>query len=278
MLTFTKAERKKAKLRMAVAGPSGSGKTYSSLLLASGLAPWEKVAVIDTENRSAELYSHLGGFFSAPLVAPFTPEKYVSAIREAEEAGFEVIIVDSLSHAWAGEGGMLETQTEWSERMKNSYTAWAKVTPSYNRLVESILQSKCHVIATMRSKTEYVLTPNERGKMEPKKIGMAPVMRDSISYEFTAILDIDGERHEAKADKDRTGLFVGKPPFIVNASTGRQLKDWLESGVEAAEECFRCLKKFGTVTPAIPGTKAETGYSLCESCLNIYREKNPKTA
>ena len=271
--SFTKAERKKAKLRLALSGPSGSGKTMSALLLASGIAPWEKIAVIDTENRSAELYAHLGAFFVAPLVAPYEAMRYIEAIRTAEEAGFEVIIIDSLSHAWAGEGGMLERQGEWAERTKNSYTAWAKVTPDYNRLVDVMLQSSCHIIATMRSKTEYALTTNDKGKLEPRKIGLAPVMRDSISFEFTTMLEIDVERHEAKCDKDRTGLFENKAPFIISADTGKTIKTWLETGKEAIPDCFRCLMKNGKVTPAIKGSKEETNYHLCASCLDAYRLK-----
>lgn len=229
-MEIRKAQRMKAKLRLGIAAPSGGGKTYSALLLAFGLGG--KVGLIDTENGSGDLYAHLGDYYVAPLAAPYTVAKYRDAIRSLEAAGCSTIIIDSLSHAWAGEGGLLDKQGAISTQAGfNSYTAWRKVTPEHNALVEAMLQSPCHIIATMRSKQEYVLETDSRGKQVPKKVGMAPVQREGMEYEFTVFLDIDIE-HVAHSSKDRTGLFDGLF-FKVEPKTGKILLDWLEKGVEA---------------------------------------------
>lgn len=224
-ITFRKAERKQAKLRLALAGPAGSGKTYSALLIAFGLGG--KIAVIDTERSSAELYSHLGDYDVCCLEPPFTPQKYIDAIRAAESAGYDVIIIDSLSHAWAGPGGVLEIHDAVAAKEKNSWAAWRHVTPLHNELVDTILQSKCHIIATMRSKTEYVQV-QDGGKARVQKVGMAPVQRDGMEYEFTVFLDLD-LTHTAVATKDRTSMFDGIT-FRPNKETGKKLLEWLKSG------------------------------------------------
>jgi len=231
-MEFKPAQRKRAKLRLAIAGPSGSGKTYSSLVVASGIAPWSKVAVIDSENGSAELYAHLGGYSVLTIEAPYDPQKYINAIHIAEQSGFEVIIIDSLSHAWNGEGGILDQQGRAADTRRaadtkykgNSWAAWRECTPKHNSLVEAMLKSSCHIIATMRSKTEYAQV-TENGKTAIKKLGLAPIQRDGMEYEFTAVFDINLE-HVVSISKDRTGLFDGhyfKPDVI----TGRKLLTWL---------------------------------------------------
>ena len=227
---FHKAERRKAKLRLAIAGPSGSGKTYSALLLAQGLGG--KIAMIDTESGSGELYANLTEYDVCTLTPPFTPQKYIDAIKAAEDAGYNVLIIDSLSHAWVGPGGLLEMHdnaTRNNMNKGNSYTAWRDVTPKHNALVDAILQSKCNVIATMRSKTEYAQT-EENGKKVVKRLGMSPVQRDGMEYEFTVFLDLDAS-HNATASKDRTGLLDGQV-FTPSSQAGKSLLEWLESGVE----------------------------------------------
>lgn len=224
-MQFRKAERKKAKARIGIAGPAGSGKTYSALLIAQGLS--KKIAFIDTENGSGDLYAHLYDYDILTLPAPFTPDKYTQAIKIAEESGYETIIIDSLSHAWAGEGGLLDLQGKITDSGKaNSYTAWRLVTPKHNALVEAMLQSKCHIIATMRSKTEYIQTTGSGGKTEIKKVGLAPVQRDGMEYEFTVFFEL-GQDHNANATKDRTSLFDGQY-FIPTVKTGETIKAWLE--------------------------------------------------
>lgn len=231
-MQIRKAVRKKAKLRLGIVAPSGAGKTYSALLMSFGLGG--KVGMIDTENGSGDLYANLGDYDIINITAPYTVQKYREAIRAFEEAGYSTIIIDSLSHAWAGEGGLLDKQGKIADSGKgNSYAAWRTVTPEHNALVESILQSPCHVIATMRAKQEYVQEKDDRtGKTTIKKVGLAPVQRDGMEYEMSIVLDID-INHVAHATKDRTSLLDGQY-FTVTRDTGRQLLDWLESGEASA--------------------------------------------
>lgn len=230
-LQIRKATRRKAKLRLALLGPSGSGKTMSALRLAMGIGG--KTIIIDSENGSADLYADIGDYDVITLEKPYTTEKYREAIAMAEDAGYDTIIIDSLTHAWAGSGGLLEKQRqmERSGRVKNSYQAWGDLTPEQNAFVEAMLTSPCHIIATMRVKTEYVLEANERGKMVPVKKGMQPVQRDGLEYEFTAVLDVDAD-HKATASKDRTKLFNGFYDTLTER-TGKQVLAWLEAGEDA---------------------------------------------
>lgn len=230
-MEFRKVKRAKAKLRMGIAGPSGAGKTYSALLVARGLAEWDRVAIVDTENGSADLYEHLGAYSVLTLAPPYDPQKYIDAIQAAEKNGFEVLILDSLTHAWAMEGGLLDQHDKATQSKKhngNSYAAWRDITPKHNALVEAILQSKIHIIATVRSKQAYEQVKDENGKTKVIKIGLAPVQREGMEYEFTVFLDLSAE-HIATTSKDRTGLFDGQY-FKPSEETGRLLQTWLETG------------------------------------------------
>jgi len=191
-MMFQKATKRQSRLRMAMIGPSGSGKTYSALNVAQFIG--KRVALIDTERGSASKYAHRFNFDVVELES-FEPEKYIEAIREAERAGYDVLIIDSLSHAWAGKGGILEfvdTETKKSTS-HNAYTeGWRKATPKHNELVDSLLQNKLHIIATMRSKTEYVMEKDEKtGKTYPRKVGLQPVQRDGLEYEFDVVGDMN---------------------------------------------------------------------------------------
>ena len=125
-MRLQQAERKQAKIKLGLQGPSGSGKTMSALLMAYGLInDWSKIAIIDTENHSADLYAHLGIYQVLVLDKPFTPERYIEAINICEQADMEAIIIDSISHEWEGVGGILETH---GAMLGNSFTNWAKVT------------------------------------------------------------------------------------------------------------------------------------------------------
>lgn len=229
-LQIRKATRRKAKLRLALLGPSGSGKTMSAIKLAAGIGG--KIGVIDTENGSADLYAEIADYDVITLEKPYTVGKYREAIAAFEQAGYSTIIVDSLTHAWSGAGGLLDKQGQMAARPgANSYAAWREITPEHNALVEALLASPCHIIGTMRVKTEYVIETNERGKQVPRKIGMQPVQRDGMEYEFTVVMDIDAN-HKAQASKDRTTLFEGWYDTISEA-TGRQLLNWLDRGDEA---------------------------------------------
>lgn len=250
-VVIRKAERRKAKLRCAIVGVSGSGKTYSSLLIAKGLSG--KTCVIDTENRSADLYASSFDYDVAELSAPFTPESYVAAIRQIESSGYDTIIIDSLSHAWSGEGGVLAITDNIAKgsNSKNSFAAWRESTPRHNFLVNAILQSKCNVIATMRSKTHYDIQENEKGRKVPVKVGLSPVQRDGMEYEFTMVLDIN-QNHYSVPSKDRTGLF--KDPFIVSEDTGKELMTWLNDGKTDAEILLSQLKILEDEFPVFRGS------------------------
>lgn len=235
-MEIRKATRKKAKLRLGICAPTGAGKTYSSLLIASGIGP--KVGLIDTENGSGDLYAEdakikaalPNGYDIINFSAPYDPQKYLEAIKALETAGYDVIIIDSLSHAWAGQGGLLDKQGKEADRVGNSYTAWRKITPQHNSLVDSIIQSPCHVIVCLRAKTEYVQEKNEHGKTVVRKVGLAPVMRDGIEYEFTVFGELD-QQHNFQASKDRTGTF-GDSFQVPSKGMGERLLSWLNDGEE----------------------------------------------
>ena len=218
-----KALRKQAKIKLALQGSSGSGKTYSALLLASGMTTWAKIALIDTENHSADLYAHLGEFNVLQLSKPFSPERYITAIETCEQAGMEVIIIDSITHEWEGSGGILDIH---GNLPGNSFANWAKMTPRHNAFVQKILESPCHIICTIRTKTDYVLS-EKNGKMVPEKVGMKGITRDGMDYEFTIVFDLD-LKHNATTSKDRTGLFMHKP---------LHLHRWIQSRCKGEEPC-----------------------------------------
>lgn len=249
-LVFKKAERKQVRIKVGLAGPAGSGKTLSSLLMAYGIVRaefpnisdeevWSKIVVIDTENGSGSLYvgnqvgpTTIGAYNTIDLTPPFDPQVFTDAIHMAESHGMDVVIIDSLSHAWAGSGGALDIQGKAAERT-SSWAAWRTVTPLHNKLVDAMLQSPCHVIANMRAKMEYQQT-EENGKKAVKAIGMGVVMRDGIEYEFTVSFMLD-YNHVASATKDRTGIFDGKY-FTIDANTGKRMYEWLSSGAPAVEK------------------------------------------
>jgi hypothetical protein len=231
-MQLTQASRKKAKIKMALQGPSGAGKTMSALLIAQGLCgSWDHIAVIDTENHSADLYAHLGPYQVLSIGMPFSPEKYTEALQICIHAGMEVIIVDSISHEWEGSGGILDIH---GRMQGNSFTNWASVTPRHNAFVQAILQSPVHIIGTIRSKQDYVLS-EKNGKMVPEKVGMKGVTKDGMDYEFTLVLDMN-VKHYATASKDRTGLFIDKPEFIPNRSSGEAILAWCNEGTVSFEE------------------------------------------
>ncbi|SFN09482.1 AAA domain-containing protein [Paenimyroides ummariense] len=228
-MELRKTERKKAKIKMALQGASGSGKTYSSLLLAKGLSNGnlDKVAIIDTENGSADLYAHLGNYQVISLKPPYTPEQYIQALNICEQAGMEVVIIDSITHSWE------ELLDFHSKLAGNSFTNWAKVTPRQKAFTDKILQCNAHVIATMRTKQDYVLNQKD-GKFIPEKVGLKAVQRDGIDYEFTLVFDID-IKHFAVSSKDRTSLFINKPEFIISEHTGKKILEWCNMGTSVSE-------------------------------------------
>lgn len=229
-MEIRKAQKQKAKLRVGLSGPSGSGKTYSALLLASGLTSLDKVVIIDTENGSADLYDNLGDYNVLQLEAPYNPERYVEAIESVEKEGYEVIIIDSISHEWEGKGGCLEiNETLGKTKYKgNSWAAWNETTPRHQKFLEKIVTSKCHVITAARSKTDTIQTEDRK----IKKVGTKEIQREGFEYELTLNFNLDRDGNLATASKDRTGIFINRDPFKITKSIGEELKKWSETGVE----------------------------------------------
>lgn len=247
-MQLQKATRKKVKLRLGLSAVAGGGKTYSALLLAKGLVnDWDKIAVIDTENNSASLYSHLGEFNTIELTAPYSPERYIQAIDACVNAGMECIIIDSITHEWDGKGGCLEIadQVTQASNSKNSYTAWAKVTPRHQAFIDKILQCPAHVITTVRRKQDYDMV-KDGNKTQVVKVGMKEVTREGFEYELTCNFNLETS-HYCTASKDRTGLFMGKDPFIVTEETGKLIKEWCESGVDEVHEAIKKLETCNSV-------------------------------
>ncbi|MFD2434312.1 AAA family ATPase [Mesonia maritima] len=228
-MQLRKSERKKAKIKLALQGAAGSGKTYSSLLLAQGLVNKDlsKVAIIDTENGSADLYAHLGNYNVLTLEPPYTPEKYIKAIDVCLQAEMKVIIIDSISHCW---DYLIDYHASLAG---NSFANWSKVMPLQKAFVNKMLQCDAHLIATMRTKQDYVLNQKD-GKYIPEKVGLKAVQKDGVDYEFTIVFDLD-IKHYATSSKDRTGLFMGKPEFTINAATGKKILEWCNSGTNLEE-------------------------------------------
>lgn len=200
MVEITRATREKSKLRIALAGVSGGGKTLGALLLASGLTggDFSKVCLIDTEHRRGELYANrsdlgIGEFWYIELKAPYSPDRYKECVDAAvQKVGPNgVVIVDSLSHAWNSSGGVLEIKAGIAAQPnKNSYTAWDEAGRIQNNFINYLLSVNCHTICTLRVKQDYVLTENDRGKQVPVKVGLAPVQRDDVEYEFDIMFTI----------------------------------------------------------------------------------------
>lgn len=230
---FKKAERKNAKLRLALAGPTGSGKTLGALLLAKGIGG--RIAVADTENSSAELYEDVVEFEHANIQPPYTPEKFIDAIHAAEKAGFDTLILDSITHEWSGVGGCLEIVDKLSGTTfkGNSWGAWSQVTPRHRKFIDAMLQSSINIIVTMRSKMDTVQVDAGNGKKKVEKVGMKAEQRDGIEYEFTTVLDLTHDNYAVRT-KDRTRIF--SEPMLLTEQAGILLKQWLNSG--SADACI----------------------------------------
>ena len=228
---FRKASMKHAKLRLSFNGVSGSGKTWTSLEVGTGLLnPGERLCFIDTERGSAEKYSNRFDFDVCQL-ASFDPIHLVNILSEAEAAGYKVCVIDSLSHFWVGKDGALEKVDAVAKRSKsgNNFTAWREVTPQHNMMIDAILQSGMHIIATMRTKSEWVMETNANGKMVPRKVGLAPIQRDGVEYEFDIVGDIDSE-HNLIISKTRCDALDGRVYHKPGREFVKIIRSWLESG------------------------------------------------
>ena len=288
MINFEFVTRKKSKARIAVVGPSGAGKTLSSLLLAYGITgDWSKIALIDTEHERGRFYAErgdfeIGQFLYAPLYPPYSPDRYMDFVNSAAAAVGEdgVVIVDSFSHAWDNEGGVLDIKGIIAQQKgKNDYTAWDEAGKIQNNLVNTILSAPCHTVVTMRTKMAYAMEVNDRGKTVPVKIGLAPVQRDSTEYEFDVVFQINRE-HIACTSKDTT--FLDAWSGVITPELGKQLGAWLEKG----EEPPRCKDCGRTILPTVKRTAEEIaakstemfGRVLCAACAKAALNKEAENA
>lgn len=232
-MAFKKAVKYGSLLRMAIAGPAGAGKTWTALTLATALADGGKIALIDTEHRSSEKYADIFDFDMDELTN-FNPVNYIASIKEAEQAGYSVLIIDSLSHAWTGTGGLMEQKDAIAKQKysNNGFSAWLDAGKIQNNLINTILGSKMHVIVTVRSKMDYIVEM-VNGKQTPRKVGLAPVQRDDLPYEFDVFATMDIENNMI-VDKSRcpelSGQMIAKPDNEV----AEVLKRWLD-GIPAPE-------------------------------------------
>jgi hypothetical protein len=237
-VAFKKAIKEQVKLRLAIDGLAGTGKTFSSLSIASALAKLirargdgeGRIAVIDSERGSASLYADKFDFDVDELES-FSPLAYVERIKEAERLGYDIIIGDSISHAWSGKDGALEQKDEIAARSSsgNTWTAWRSVTPRHNALVDAMLQCKAHFIATMRQKMEFAQQSNGN-KTEIVKLGLAAIQREGMEYEFTLVGDMD-HTHTLKISKSRIDtVALGEQVEKPGEAFARRLYEWLMSG------------------------------------------------
>ncbi len=260
MVQIRKARRSATKLRLLLTGPSGSGKTWGALQIARGLGG--KTVVIDTEEGSSDLYDHLHEFDVIDLRPPFTPERYIEAIAAAEAAGYEVIIVDSVTHCWSGTGGCLELLEEIAKAQfrGNTWSAFSVITPRWRAFVDKLLRSSAHIICSGRSKTETAQV-DDHGKKKVAKLGMKLEARDGLEFEFTTVLDVIHDGHYATVSKDRTGVFAGDPKPIT-PETGKRLAAWLAGNHEAepqplkAEQAVDVAKLITDTSRAIASASA----------------------
>ncbi|MEW6234726.1 MAG: ATP-binding protein [Candidatus Omnitrophota bacterium] len=240
-IQFKKAEKKNAKIRMAFIGPSGSGKTYSALRVASGMGG--RIAFIDTERGRGSLYADKFNYEYVAMEPPYSLEKYIEYLKAAEEAGFNILIIDSLSHAWAGEGGLLEfvdnVKKSGAGKNRNEFSAWADATPKQNRMIDVLMGSQCHVLATMRTKTAYEME-EKNGKKVPVKIGLAPIQRDGVEYEFTLVADLSIDGHLASFSKDNTSLFDNQR-LVPDETMGQKLIGWINETPITLNEEFQSV-------------------------------------
>jgi len=227
-LQFTQATKEKAKLRLALFGPSGSGKTYTALRLATGLGG--KIAVIDTERGSASKYADRFSFDVLELDAEHRDiTTYCAAIKAAQKAGYDNLIIDSLTHAWHELLGEVDKLAR-SKYKGNTWSAWSEGTPKQRQLVDTILAYEGHVIATMRTKTEWMTEEDPRtGKTKPVRVGLAPEQGKGIEYEFDLLMELTVD-HIGTVIKDRTGKYQDAVIEQPGEDLGQSLSAWLGTG------------------------------------------------
>jgi hypothetical protein len=229
---FLPATKAQAKARLALAGPSGSGKTYTALKIATALGG--QIGCLDTEHGSAAKYANLFGFGHQPFAKPYDPRRLIRALAAAGSQGIEVLIIDSLSHFWQGAGGMLDVVDGAARRNYggNTWSGWKDANPIERDLIEAMLAFPGHLIVTMRVKTEYVVEENDKGKKAPRKVGLKPVQRDGLEYEFDVVGDLD-LGNTLTISKSRCPALSGAVIHQPGLEVGQQLLTWLQDGAPA---------------------------------------------
>lgn len=266
-MAFVKAKKEKIWTKVLLGGSSGSGKTYSALRLATGLARkcGSEIAAIDTEAGRIRYYANEFDFSDMQLTEPFTPEKYISAIDDAANSGFKVLIIDSISHEW-------NYCVDIHDKMPgNSWTNWSKVTPRHDAFMEKILQAPIHIIATVRGKDEYVLE-EKNGKQTPKKVGLGFKQRDGVEYNYTATFNIAQDTHIAEATKDNTHIFEGRYE-VLTEKDGEALYDWANAGEEFALNIPKAQSDIIALATELGGSKDP---EVKKATIDILGEANPK--
>ncbi len=234
-LVFRRAVRAKVKARIGLVGPSGAGKSLTALLIARGLVgPEGRIAGIDSERGSLSLYASEVEFDCLDL-PDHSPHTYVMAINAAVDAGYDAIVIDSLSHAWTGKEGALEQVDTAAKRSKsgNTFAAWRDVTPGHNHMIDTIVGADAHMICTLRAKTEYILEDNGRGKQTPRKVGMAPIQRDGMEYEFDLVAELDLD-HNLIVSKTRY-IDLGLDQRVIarpGIELGSSIRQYLMAGAD----------------------------------------------
>ena len=292
---FSKAKREKAKLKICLMGSSGSGKTLSALYLAYGMTKdWSKIAVIDSERGRALMYASrsdlgTGEFLHCDLEPPYTVDRYIEAMREAEKIVGEdgVIIIDSGSHAWKGTGGVLDAKEQIAQqRGKTDFSAWNDAGKIQNKFIDTIMDLNCDVIVTLRSKVAYTQEVDpETGKSRVRKLGLEPEQKADFEYEMTVVFDIDKDTHNCAIVKDNTFLdaqgFYGR----ITPELGEKLRAWSREGAEptiyTCEECGKKIKAYtfedGTTMSAeeiVAKSKETYGKAMCMDCVFALSEAN----
>lgn len=269
MTGFQKAKKEKVWTKVLLGGASGSGKSYSALRLATGLANKTKsrIAAIDTEAGRIRYYANEFDFDDMQLEEPYTPQKYIDAIDEAIKGGYQILIIDSISHEW---NYCVETHDKMPG---NSYTNWAKITPMHDRFMEKVLQSPLHIIATVRGKDEYVLE-EKNGKQAPKKVGLGYKQRDGVEYNYTVTFNIDQETHISSVSKDNTHIFEGKFE-VLTEKDGEALYDWANSGETPVEKTYDLPKLREGIIARAKELGGSKNPSVTESCERLIGTLNP---
>lgn len=241
-MAFEVAQRRAQPVILSLAGRSGSGKTYSALLLAQGLVgAGGKIAVIDTERGRASMYAddpRVGKYFAEELHPPFTPQRFIDKLKQAQDFGADCVIIDSVSHEWSGIGGVLEQVDQIIEQRGQNFRmpAWGKMKPAHNQFVNHLTMMPCHVICCVRAKKKLVEQVGPNGKKEWVELpDLVAEQQENFVYEMTAAALIDDE-HQAKWTKVPEPLKGVLAPGVITIDQGKAIREWVGGGASYDKE------------------------------------------